>query len=238
MFELFKRSVKRLSLVFAIFLKPKGRHAFIFSLRNDAYILDIGCGKSPNKLTNFFSKLNYVGLDIANHFAGDVDKVGTYILIRKDEFPTFLKSSANLYDAVISSHNLEHIEDRSQALDGTLLPLKANGKIFLSFPSARSLYSPTAKPYTLNYYDDPTHQALPPDVSQVISRLLDNDFKIIYVAEAYQPFLLSTIGYLLEKLRFHALFPGALHSTRLAFYGFETIIWAERKSTEANRLAN
>jgi 2-polyprenyl-3-methyl-5-hydroxy-6-metoxy-1,4-benzoquinol methylase len=117
-----------------------------------ATVLDIGCGKTLRKIYGLFPNINYVGIDINDHFVGDGHQIaGSYITIKVDEFQRHLADAAGSYDAVISSHNLEHIEQRDEALVNTIRPVKKGGIIYLSFPSSRSLVLPKRSPFTLNY---------------------------------------------------------------------------------------
>jgi len=124
------------------------------------------------------SKHIYIGIDIDSHFLGGGHQVArSYIIIKAYEFQRNLANAAESYDAVISSHNLQHIEQRDLALLNTLRPVKKRGGvIYLSFPSSRSLVLPKRNPLTLNYCGDVTHKSYPPCLSKVLHTLINSGF--------------------------------------------------------------
>ena len=80
----------------------------------------------------------------------------TFVIV-KNKLSNFVESILSIsikFDAVISSHNLEHCNDRYGALNAILDKLKDGGKIYLSFPSGKTINFPK-RDGCLNYYDDP-----------------------------------------------------------------------------------
>jgi hypothetical protein len=106
--------------------------------------------------------------------------------------------------------------------------IKRNGKLFLSFPTNKSINFPHRKG-TLNYYDDSTHRYNPPYFDEIIQKLKENNFEIIFQNVSYKPIMYFLIGLMLEplsKLTKHVLFSS--YAT-WSYWGFESIIWAKKK---------
>jgi hypothetical protein len=106
--------------------------------------------------------------------------------------------------------------------------IKRDGKLFLSFPTTKSINFPHRKG-TLNYFDDATHQYNPPDFDEIIQKLKENNFEIIFQSASYKPIIHYLAGLILEplsKLTKRILFSG--YAT-WSYWGFESIIWAKKK---------
>jgi len=220
--------IVRIRTLFALILRQKGKASFLNSIRMNVKILDVGCGNnSPFKVKSQRPDLAYVGLDVCDYQQKTDPELyaDEYIIVNPDHFVNKLEEFHNSFDAVISAHNLEHCVKQKDVLSAMLHALKEGGRIYLSFPCEKSCFFPKCRG-TLNFYDDPTHAAVP-NYEQVISQIESNGFKIDFVVEQYRPFLLFIMGLLLEPIRFILKRNMPLGST-WAFYGFETIIWASR----------
>ena len=57
--------------------------------------------------------------------------------------------------------------------------LKIGGLIYLSFPCEKSVNFPKREG-TLNYFDDKTHQGMPPKFQALTDELKNNNFEIIF----------------------------------------------------------
>ena len=127
------------------------------------------------------------------------------------------------FDAVVSSHNIEHCNDPANVLTAILHTVKPGGRIFLAFPCEESVHFPSRRG-TLNFFDDPTHLVLPTYAS-ILRKIEEEDFAIDVAVKRYRPVYHFLRGALVEPLS--ALQRRVMYGT-WALYGFETIIWATR----------
>ena len=99
-------------------VRPLGQDSFAIRLPHEARILDVGCGQRPSVLKNLRPDLYYVGLDI---MAGGNDSIRSianeYHLSQPSAFDTTIRALGT-FDAVISSHNIEHTEKPFEVLEG------------------------------------------------------------------------------------------------------------------------
>lgn len=207
-------------------LRPNGKINFLLSIIHlSPKILDVGCGNnSPYKVKQILPNAFYVGIDIC-----EIDDLGSnssynYILASPDDFSGSISKIEHKFDAVISSHNLEHCNDLWGTLNSMIDSLNDGGLIYISFPCSESQFFP-ARIGTLNYFDDETHQLTPPDFLKIISKLESSNFIIEYSNRRYRPIFLFFIGLILEPIS--ALFRRKLYGT-WELYGFESIIWARK----------
>ena len=205
--------------------KSKGKIAFIQSLDKSSKILDVGCGNnSPYSTKKICTNCHYTGLDVADYNQTKPNLADDYIIAAPHEFTEAIKSFGPIFDAIIVAHNLEHCNDRWGTLTALTTALKPGGRIYISFPSKKSLHLPS-RGGTLNYYDDKTHKEDPPDFEQVISTLEKNGMQLLFTAEEYKPFLMWLFGLLTEP--YSRLINYNCKGT-WAYHGFETVIWAEK----------
>ena len=205
-------------------MRPKGKYRFIDKFCKGS-ILDIGSGKSPNRIKKLFPCCCYTGFDIQSHFEDDNCMADEYIITNIKGFSEKLSEFDKKFDCTISSHNLEHCDERESVLQISARTVKPDGFLYLSFPSAGTVNLPKGRLGTLNYYDDDTHKYLPPSVEQSVSILKNEGFSVILLKESYKPTLLWIVGLILEPIS--RLLNKNLIGT-LQFYGFETVIWLKR----------
>jgi SAM-dependent methyltransferase len=209
-----------------IFLRSRGKIAFIASLNPNCKILDVGCGNnSPYLVKSLLPQCDYTGIDIGDYNQLSSGFADRYIITSPADFSKSISELAGQFDAVICSHNLEHCNDRIATLLAMLHSLKPGGRIYLSFPSEQSLLFPKRRG-TLNYNDDATHKNLPPDF-RVVKELIElHDFYFDFTTINYRPLILRIVGLIFEPIS--SLFGKVILGT-WEYYGFETIIWAKRK---------
>jgi SAM-dependent methyltransferase len=204
---------------------PQGRRAFIDRLKSHARLLDVGCGNnSPYRAKRQRPDLYYVGLDIADYHQTKPVLADDYLLSSPKEFPVAIEKLAGTMDAVMSSHNIEHCLDPNRVVRAMGNALKPGGTLYMSFPSEASVKFPS-RGGCLNFFDDPTHQALP-RYDDILLSLRDAGCSILVAERTYKPLVSRFIGGLLEpisRLRHHTVFG------TWAFYGFESVVWAQRK---------
>lgn len=202
---------------------------FLHSIKNErsTRVLDVGCGNaSAAYIKKVCDKVFYTGIDVGDYNQTDasLSAMDKYYVVSPEEFATKIAEMDTTEDYVISSHNLEHCNDPMAVLDAMCGSLKSGGKMYLAFPSEESsLFPPLGG--TLNFYDDPTHRNLL-DFDEVIRKLKMNGMRILFKRKAYRPFFLRIIGRINENA---ARSINHTMDGTWAYWGFESIIWAERK---------
>lgn len=207
------------------FLRKNGKVDFLSGLEPCCSILDIGCGNnSPFRTKQVLPYCVYTGLDIESDDQTGSLFADNYIVTTPQDFSLEITRFSKKFDAVISSHNIEHCNDREMTLRALLEAVKIGGKLYFSFPCERSVNFPSRRG-TLNYYDDPTHQLSPPDFEKTLQCIEGSGFEIIYSTRNYSPIILWVIGFVCEAL-------SSIRNRNMLgtweYYGFESIIVAER----------
>ena len=211
-------------------VRPHGKEAFLRSLRPGERMLDVGCGNnSPMRAKVLTSGVHYTGLDVGNYNQRQqsIQIADKYVVVPKDAFASTIETYIDVFDAVVSSHNIEHCEQPDRVLTAISRSLKCQGRLYLSFPSEASAQLPRRKRSTLNFFDDPTHIRLP-QLDSVLENISRNDLEVEFLATRHRPLLPLICGLALEPLSF--LIGRAMpFGTTWALYGFETVIWARRR---------
>jgi len=208
-------------------LNPKSKEWFIRKLEPTARILDVGCGNnSPQATKSLLPNCYYVGLDVMDYNQSSVNVADQYFVVKPEQFAESISSSgqSRKFDAVISSHNLEHCNDRGKVLEAMCDSVTVGGLIFLSFPTAKSVGFPR-RAGTLNYFDDQTHRDLPPDFAWVSAYLRTQGFSLDFASNRYRPRLAFLVGFFQEPV---SILSRRKRSCTWALYGFESIIWARK----------
>jgi SAM-dependent methyltransferase len=216
----------RIRPLLASLFRPHRKIHFLNGLPPRFEVLDVGCGSdSPYQVKSLFPDCTYTGIDVAHHVKTTNHPADHYALVDSDRFPDGILALGRKFDAVISSHNLEHCDDRGATLDAMMTVLKNGGRLYLSFPSEISVTFPS-RAGCLNYYDDPTHKSTPPDFAAIIDLLSRKGFSILYSVKRYQPPLFWVLGLVSEPISKRR---GRMQGT-WEYYGFESIIWAQKRS--------
>lgn len=204
-----------------------GKTSFLYHLKKGARILDVGCGNNSPRNTKFFrSDIYYTGIDVGdyNQDQGSLDYADKYIVSTAQNFSKMISEIEEEFDAVISSHNLEHCNKPMETLTAMCKKLRGGGDLYLSFPGERSINFPHREG-TLNFYDDPTHVYLP-NYNDVLKLLKNNGLEIRVAKKQYRPIYYFLLGCMTEYLSRRR--KKVMHGT-WAFWGFETVIWARKK---------
>ena len=207
---------------------PNGKAEFVKGCPPGAHLLDVGCGSnSPFLIKSTRPDLHYIGLDVGNYRqTGEaIAAANEYILATPEGFADAITEIATRHgglDAVISSHNLEHCLDPIAVLSAMLGALKPGGRLYLSFPSEASVNFPS-RTNTLNFFDDPTHRAVP-EFDAVVAQIRARNFSTPVIRRRYRPALYFLLGLAVEPVS--ALRRKIMRGT-WALYGFESIIWAK-----------
>jgi SAM-dependent methyltransferase len=206
-------------------LRPNGKVEFLSLLPDDAVILDVGCGNnSPYRVKRIIPNSNYTGIDVGDHEQQKPNRAERYIITTAEDFHAEISNFSCIFDAVISSHNIEHCNEREKTLEAMLKALKPGGRIYLSFPCEQSTSFPS-RGGTLNYFDDSTHQSGPPDFDALLRTLREFEFEITYSTRNYQPKFLWLVGFIFEPL---SRWLNANLMGTWEYYGFESIIIATK----------
>jgi ubiquinone/menaquinone biosynthesis C-methylase UbiE len=189
-------------------------------------LLDVGCGNnSPFYLKREFPNIKYTGIDIGDYNQTMPNLADDYIITSPENFAIKIKQLENSFNVVISSHNLEHCNDRNATLIAMANALKGGGYLYLSFPTEKSVDFPGPRINTLNYYDDFTHKETPPNFDETLQILMDNGIEIIFSSKSYKPFFMSLIGALNER---KSRKDKEIKNGTWAYWGFEAIIWGRK----------
>ena len=204
----------------------RSRKTFIADIIYGADVFDVGCGNdSPFQFKSVRPDIRYVGLDVGdyNQAHDPTEYADEYLLVPPEGFLPAIQGRPAQFDAVISSHNLEHCTSQDGVVTAMARALRPGGRIFLAFPAAATVSMPS-RDGTLNFYDDPTHVS-PPDYQRVLELLSSEGVGIDFAAERYRPpvyFLAGLLGEPLSRSR-NRVNPGTW-----ALYGFETVIWGTK----------
>ncbi|MDB2434680.1 methyltransferase domain-containing protein [Luminiphilus sp.] len=204
-------------------LRPRGKRRFVRNLKNEPKILDVGCGNASVLGVKAMSpRCTYTGVDVADYAQTEFSKslMDEYLVVDPQKFAETLEHLPRDFDAVLSSHNLEHCDEPDRVLGAMMSCLKPGGVIYLSFPCEQSIDFPS-RHGTLNYYDDPTHTNQPPTVSQVLRALEGSGFEVTYCVNRYRPMPLFFLGLLFEPI---ARARKRIQLGTWELYGFESII--------------
>lgn len=213
-------------------LKPRGKYAFVLHLKDDASILDVGCGNnSPYWTKQILPHCFYTGIDIGDYAQTAPNLSDRYLITSPEEFASEIAKNKNCFDAVICAHNLEHCNDREKTLQAIIDSLKNGGLLYIAFPTAESVNFPS-RGGCLNYYDDHTHTGTPPCFDTVMNMLEQNNFEIVFSTKSYKPFVLWMLGLLTEPFSRQKNY-----NTKFtwSYYGFESVIWARKQGCKTSR---
>jgi SAM-dependent methyltransferase len=181
-----------------VILRPFGKLSFINSLPKNSRILDVGCGSnSPEWAKTARPDCYYVGLDIGDYAQTESSKAAAdeYVYSTPEAFAGAVESMQD-FDAVISSHNLEHCNEPQRVLRAMAHSLRSGGRMYLSFPcEASTAFPPRAG--CLNFFDDATHTQ-PPEWRAVLEALTDAGMKITHQEQRSRPPIPAAIGLALE----------------------------------------
>jgi SAM-dependent methyltransferase len=195
-------------------------------------ILDIGCGNgSPSVTKRWFPGCYYAGADIQRYNLSDAD------IAAMNEFFQ-LGADGSGYDAipdesfdfVILNHVIEHMTEPGPIVAALCGKLKPGGLIWIAFPSVRSLTLPHSYDETLNFYDDPTHIAVP-DLREIANIVSANGVKVLHAGRSREGFLTTLRdGLRLGKRVVKRLFTGKFSGRGMWYIlGFEDHVFGRRK---------
>ena len=142
-------------------------------------MLDVGCGNnSPSITKKWFRYVEYHGIDLDDKYLSHEDKAAMKNFYKIDLEESNLDEIPETYfDVIIASHVIEHIDNGLDILSKLTKKLLPEGKLYIEYPSARSLNLPSVRG-TLNFCDDQTHKRLY-NIYEISNILLKNNLKIV-----------------------------------------------------------
>ena len=214
-------------LAFKKFLLPHDKHIFLLQLARDCKILDVGCGSNSSyHIKRILPSCNYTGIDVADYNNTMPRLHDKYIIVNPEDFAEEIYKFTEYFDAVLSTHNIEHCNDRQKTIDAMLKAIRPGGQLYMLFPSEVSVDLPS-RGGCLNYFDDPTHKGSPPDFKDLINNIRFHNFDIVFAAKRYRPLKMVVSGFLNER---KSRKENKVMNGTWAYYGFESLIWAKRVS--------
>ncbi len=208
--------------------RPANKTAFIAGLPLGATLFDIGCGnRSAERIKRVQPGLRYVGIDVCDYLQSRESYAAMDRYIQSDSagFTKNIAAVGESFDAVVSSHNIEHCEDPNGVIDAMCKVLKPGGQIYVAFPAEETVNFPRRRG-TLNFFDDPTHRTVP-SFDEIVSRLRENGMLISKSIRRSRPLAYAAAGLIVE--------PWSALTKRVddygavwALWGFESIIWAKK----------
>jgi len=162
-----------------IFIPVRLKHFKSDYKKKTINFLDVGCGNhSPRVTKKWFPEWNYYGIDKEDYNIDNQDKTNIKQYYKLD----LSKDSLNIipdnyFDVILMAHVIEHLPNGLDVVKQLAKKIKSGGKIYIEFPSERSLALPSMYG-TLNFCDDPTHIRIY-SVVDLVNLLLQNNFRII-----------------------------------------------------------
>ena len=190
--------------------------------------LDIGCGNhSPVRTKKWFPGCAYYGVDLDEHKNDEKDFsqfVQFFKIDLRRETEKLADIPDNYFDVIMMSHIVEHLDNGLDVIGILLGKQRERGKIYIEFPSVRSLSLPNMHG-TLNFCDDPTHIRVY-GIAEVANLLMAANYRIIRAGRRRDMVrvLASPFGLLYHFLRRGRLVGGALWDIA----GFADYVYAEK----------
>lgn len=194
--------------------------------RREFMLLDVGCGnKSASQTIKWFPKCRYAGLDRVAPAADELTLMERFFLVdlscqSLDSVPR------GSFDVILFSHCIEHLPNGLDVLAELCHKLAPRGRIYIEFPSERSLRLPRMKG-TLNFYDDPTHVRLY-RITEIVETLSACGLKVVRAGRRrdWATLILSPIHQLHHLLKHGGLSAAALWD----LLGFADFVYAEKRA--------
>ena len=138
------------------YLGPERFRRYHHLSSKETRILDVGCGNnSPALSKKYFPKCDYTGVDYKE--PDDLSEIDRFLKVDLNGSLEELEGLEDgSYDLIFLSHVIEHINSVERLLPVLAHKVSSTGKIYVEFPSVRSLSLPSMHG-TLNFCDDETH---------------------------------------------------------------------------------
>lgn len=142
-------------------------------------LLDVGCGNhSPTITKKWFPACEYHGLDYRTCGNDEDDARATHRHYNIDLSRQPLDPVPDaFFEVVLMAHSVEHLRNGLDVVRALATKLKAGGRIYVEFPSERSLSLPSMRG-TLQFCDDPTHVRLY-SVRELSNVLMESGLRVV-----------------------------------------------------------
>lgn len=144
-------------------------------------LLDVGCGNhSASKTLRIFSECEYHGLDKESYNNDESEFLMMERFYRVDlskDVSGLADIPEDYFDVIIMNHVIEHLHNGVDVLRMLVGKMRENGKLYIEFPSVKSLHLPSMRG-TLNFCDDESHVRVY-RVSEIANVLLDENCRIV-----------------------------------------------------------
>lgn len=202
-----------------------GLESFLRMAPKRARVLDVGCGNdSPRRIKTLAPDIHYTGIDVSDYNQHSQSLADAYFITTPHAFADTIYHLPDTFDIVIWNHNIEHCNYPYRVLLSIIFRMARGARLYIAMPCAASVTFPSRRG-TLNYYDDWTHQHLPPDIAQITAVMNSYGLRILVNQHRYRPKLWAAIGLIQEP--FSAAHKKVYGGT-WALYGFETVLWATK----------
>lgn len=218
--------MKRVKRFIRRMIHPINLGELVRSLPAKSRVLDVGCGNhSPTRYKTVNPGILYFGLDIAEYElnAQDYALAEEIRFVGAKAFDQGISQFEQQFDLIISSHNIEHVDEPVRVTAAMAASLSPGGKLWLSFPSLHSVNLPS-RGGCLNFYDDKTHKK-PVDELDLINQLGVHGLEVLHYKSRYRPVIAYLLGAMQEPF---SRFAGHIFSYTWSFWGFETIVIAQK----------
>ncbi len=161
-------------------LSPPQYTSFYRTYRGREFtFLDVGCGNhSASIAKRWFPQCRYYGIDRTIYNNDEADLAAMEEMYEIDlEKESLEPVQDGFYDLVLVNHVIEHLPNGLSVLAALTAKLRPGGRMYVEYPSARSLSLPSLRG-TLNFCDDDTHVRVY-DVKDVANTLLANEMRVL-----------------------------------------------------------
>lgn len=150
------------------------------------YVLDIGCNSGQTSLKISPLVKNIIGLDIDQNLINIANQLALSKKTKNAKFLTFnanhkLPFKENIFDKVVCSDVLEHLDRRGFAIAEIKRVLKPGGLLLLVTDNPDTSWKKLQKSQGLFYYADRDHKYEYPK-DEILSKLKSRKFKIISIS--------------------------------------------------------
>jgi len=121
-------------------MPKRSKHEFLKIINHNGLLLDVGCdNNSSYDIKTYYPNIIYYGIDVCDYNLTKTNLADKTIIVKPEIFAEAIENLPELFDTVISRHNLEHCNDRVRTLDAIIKVIKKDGYLFLSFPTEKIL---------------------------------------------------------------------------------------------------
>jgi SAM-dependent methyltransferase len=194
-------------------------------------LLDVGCANGSAPLTRrWYPQCRYFGIDKGReHLSATEIEAMDEFFVADLEFDDLTRLPAQFFDVIVVAHVIEHLSNGLEVLARLTTKLAPGGRMYIEFPSARSLGLPSAVG-GLQFCDDATHIRVY-DICDVANALLSEGLTVVKAGRRteYLRILLSPltlplqIRTLITQRRLHA-------SGLWDLLGFADFVYARRRA--------